>query len=123
MCGDGANDLMAIREADVGLGISDSDAAYGASFTISKMLDVEEVIRESKNVSQGIVDLFQYFGSISFLKIITSIILVSEVSYFGGYAIIYFNFAHSLWLAAFIPLSSPSSRPTKQRPLTNFLSL
>lgn len=81
------------------------------------------MIRESKNVSQGIVDLFQYFGSISFLKIITSIILVSEVSYFGGYAIIYFNFAHSLWLAAFIPLSSASNSPTKQRPLTNFLSM
>lgn len=40
MCGDGANDLMAIREADVGLGISDSDASYGASFTIAKMEDV-----------------------------------------------------------------------------------
>ncbi len=45
MCGDGANDLMAIREADVGLGISDSDASYGASFTIINMLDVELVVR------------------------------------------------------------------------------
>ena len=40
MCGDGANDLMAIRQADVGIGISDSDASYAACFTISKMLDV-----------------------------------------------------------------------------------
>jgi len=40
MCGDGANDLMAIREADVGIGITNTDASYGSSFTISKMLDV-----------------------------------------------------------------------------------
>jgi P-type E1-E2 ATPase len=48
MCGDGANDLMAIREADVGLGISDSDASYGASFTIVNMMDVDEIVRDSK---------------------------------------------------------------------------
>ena len=40
MCGDGANDLMAIRQADVGLGISNSDASYGASFSISNISDV-----------------------------------------------------------------------------------
>lgn len=45
MAGDGANDLMAIREADVGLGISDSDASYGASFSIVNMLDVDYIVR------------------------------------------------------------------------------
>lgn len=34
MAGDGANDLLAIREADIGIGISNSDASYGAAFTV-----------------------------------------------------------------------------------------
>lgn len=41
MCGDGANDLMAIRTSDVGMGINDSDASYGATFAIVNMLDVD----------------------------------------------------------------------------------
>jgi P-type E1-E2 ATPase len=41
MVGDGANDLIAIKEADIGLGISNSDASFAASFSISKLMDVD----------------------------------------------------------------------------------
>ena len=34
MMGDGANDLLAIREADVGVGVSSCDASYAADFSV-----------------------------------------------------------------------------------------
>ncbi len=34
MVGDGANDLLAIKVADVGIGLSNTDASYAAAFTI-----------------------------------------------------------------------------------------
>jgi len=114
---------MAIREADVGVAISDSDASYGASFTITRMLQVDHIVRESKNVSQSIVDMIRYFGTISFLKIITAILLVSDVTYFSSNQISYFNFANSIWLAVFMGLSSPADTSTKRRPLCNMMSL
>lgn len=61
MCGDGANDLMAIRSADVGIGISDSDASYAATFSIMNMLDVDEIVRDAKASTTNIVEVVRYF--------------------------------------------------------------
>lgn len=40
MVGDGANDLIAIKDADVGIGISSSDAVYSAAFAIKDLSQI-----------------------------------------------------------------------------------
>lgn len=45
MVGDGANDLMAIRGANIGVAISNSDAVYSADFTIESLSQVELIVR------------------------------------------------------------------------------
>ena len=45
MVGDGANDLIAIKEADIGMGISKSDASFAATFSINHLLDIDEILR------------------------------------------------------------------------------
>jgi P-type E1-E2 ATPase len=49
MVGDGANDLIAIKDADIGIGISSSDAVYSASFSITDLSQIIELICESRN--------------------------------------------------------------------------
>lgn len=52
MVGDGANDLMAIKQSDVGVGLSESDGTASADFVVSKLWQIEEIIREGKAISQ-----------------------------------------------------------------------
>ena len=49
-----------------------------------------------------------YFSSISFLKIVASIITVSDVTNLGPMALVYLNFAHSVFLIDFMVLANAS---------------
>jgi magnesium-transporting ATPase (P-type) len=48
--------------------------------------------------------------------------MVSDVTNYNAFQSIYFNFAHSLFLALFMALSSAAEYPTKSRPNTNLMS-
>jgi len=81
MVGDGANDLIAIKDADVGIGISSSDAIYSASFAVQNLCQIIDIIKESKNTERQIVDIVQYFSILQFLSIINTLILTADGSY------------------------------------------
>ena len=120
MAGDGANDLMAIKEADVGLGINDSDASYAASFTIKSLADISEVVKESKSSEQNIIEIVRYYGSLSFVRVVFSILLITEATFFSsGQAIL--TFVSQLALPVAISLSRPAAHMTPFSPCSNFM--
>lgn len=45
MVGDGANDLLAIKEANVGIGIRNCDSSYAASFSVRQLGDLDYIVR------------------------------------------------------------------------------
>lgn len=55
MVGDGANDLMAIKSADVGVGFTGTDAVYSAAFSIPTLDKLIDVVKEGKCTSLNII--------------------------------------------------------------------
>ena len=66
--------------------------------------------------------MIRYFGTISFIKIISAAILASDVTYFSSNEVTYFNFAHSLWIPLLYSMASAETKPTKERPNSNLMS-
>ena len=109
MCGDGANDLMALRQADLSIGIQATDASYGSSFTIKNMLDIDYVIKQAKCTQANIVHIYQFYGSIAMYVLICSIILITDTTYFSNAQLMYLNFCAVLLTPVMIALSKPKT--------------
>lgn len=61
MIGDGANDMGALKSADVGLSLSQAEASVAAPFTSEKIQAIEELCREGRNAVTSSVSLFNFF--------------------------------------------------------------
>lgn len=92
MVGDGANDILAIREAEVGVGMSETDSSFAASFSVSRVLDVETILRSGRSTLTIIIEIFRYYVAISCLKYTASTILVADRSSYSDNQFTYFNY-------------------------------
>ena len=75
MVGDGANDLLAIREADIGVGIRNCDSSYAASFSIENLSGLDEIVRESKCCERSIIEIVRFITISSFLNVAVMIVM------------------------------------------------
>ena len=107
MCGDGANDLLALKEADLSLGIHESDAGFASNFTINNLLDVDAVLRESKNNVSNIMQVFFYLVSSFMASRMFAVMLSSNAADLSRTGRVYYNFACLFLLLVFILASCP----------------
>ena len=105
------------------MGIQECDASYASSFTINNLLDVDEVIRESKNNVSNIIQFFFYILSTFIASKIAVIIMMTNVADHAPDARFYYNYTSILIFPLLIPLSKPSSQPTPFVPVSNFMTV
>ena len=69
MCGDGANDCSALKQADAGISLSEAEASIAAPFT-SKVQDISCVITLLREGRAALTTTFQAFKFIELYSII-----------------------------------------------------
>lgn len=95
MCGDGANDCGALKQADVGLSLSQAEASISAPFT-SKVINISAVVELIKECRAGLATNFSLFNIMALYSLIqytSTIIAQFYFSYPADFQYLYWDLA------------------------------
>lgn len=103
--------------------MSSSDAVYSASFAITDLSQIIQIILEAKNTERQINEMAKYYGITQFISIVNTVILTEDCTYFTSFELMYKNFLNTLWMTVALCLSHPAKKLNKLIPNSNFLDL
>ncbi|XBW38619.1 hypothetical protein QEN19_004208 [Hanseniaspora menglaensis] len=125
-CGDGANDVGALRSSDCGVSLSEAEASIAAPFT-SQIFNISCVLNIMKEGRCSIVTsfaCFQYMSLYSAIQFITVTILYGQGSNLGDFQFLYVDLCLIIPIAITMSWSSPNYGPlVEKRPSMNLVSL
>ena len=123
MVGDGANDLIAIKQANIGIGIQDTDAVYSSSFGVKKLSQVVTIVKEGKATERQLVEMVQYFVMVHFMTIIMMAIETQDAAFLMDIQIILRTFGLVVLMTIFMTFSPPTDTLSKYLSPSNFMGL
>lgn len=125
MCGDGTNDCKALKAADVGLSLSETDASVAAPFT-TKIPDISpiiELIKEGRASLSGTFNIFKYVVVESMVQFISIIILYTIASGLSPWQYFYCDVFLSGPLFLTMTRIKPSQKLSKSLPEGELMSV
>jgi len=116
MCGDGANDCSALKAADVGLSLSESEASVAAPFTSqnANVSGVLRLIREGRAALVTSLSCFKYMALYAMIQTCTVTMLYSLNSNLADFQFLYIDLVLILPLALCSKSPLPNLSKTKQ---------
>lgn len=126
MCGDGANDCGALRTADVGISLSESEASVASPFT-SQQADIScvpKVIREGRAALVTAFGLFKYMVLYSMIEFFSTEVLVTYGSRLSDFQFLFIDGFLILISAFFFGQTKPYGGPlVRKAPNASLLSV
>ena len=123
MTGDGANDCGALKQADIGVSFSETDASFSAPFTSvdTSINCVEKVLLEGRATVVNSVEVFRYYMTVSFLKFFGIWLLVFSASNLNDFQWTYINYLNSIISLSMVSLGAPLKKLSKEKPPDNLI--
>jgi cation-transporting ATPase 13A3/4/5 len=122
--GDGSNDCGALKNADVGLSLSEAEASVAAPFT-SKSTDLScvlRIIREGRAALVTSFSCFKYMALYSLIQFTSVSLLYHQGNNLGDLQFLYIDIFIIIPIAIFMGRSGPHPNICRKRPTASLMS-
>ena len=124
MCGDGSNDCLALRKANVGVSLSVEEASIAAHFTslhpgINCLI---HLLKEGKCSLAASIQVFKFVILDSMIQFISVTLIMIYNSYFSDFQFLLGDIGISFPVVTFYLMTNPASKLTHKYPLTGILT-
>ncbi|EAR92742.1 P-type family IC HAD ATPase (macronuclear) [Tetrahymena thermophila SB210] len=125
MIGDGANDCESIKQADVGISFSSSDAALTAPFSSKSdsISCVETILCDGRATMAINVEIFRCIVIQNILKFVGCMVMLEEAQNFGDFQFTFLSFLCGMPLLALLAASKPVKKLQPEIPDDKFYKL